>query len=181
MGDRTLVCTGCGAEAEAACDCHVGYEPKSVRAAKYAEQNPTASVRQIAKETGVSIGTAYQAKAGVQSLNTSDTTTGLDGKSYPAKTEHKPFIPEPHAADCDCWVCRDEREKEKPRPARKRRSRLQRWLATFDIRIWQAASTIELALTELANDGEPQDVPSRRSMRRRSTITSPSSNRRGPR
>jgi hypothetical protein len=79
-------CPKCGNS----CQCGVPYTARTERATKYAEQNPTASVRQIAKETGVSIGTAYQAKAGVQ---TEHVTTGQDGKQYPARKpkSHKPL------------------------------------------------------------------------------------------
>jgi hypothetical protein len=79
---QRLACFDCGSETNATCTCGVAYLPKAVeRAAEYVEQNPTASVREIAKEADVSLGTAYNARSGVQSLNTS--TTGRDGKSYP--------------------------------------------------------------------------------------------------
>jgi hypothetical protein len=81
---QRLACFDCGSETNATCNCGVAYLPKAAeRAAEYAQQHPAASVREIAKETDVSVGTAYQAKAGVQPLNTSQTTTGRDGKSYP--------------------------------------------------------------------------------------------------
>jgi hypothetical protein len=76
-------CPRCGNN----CQCGVPYVPKTqrvARAAEYAEQNPSASVREIAEQTGASVGTAYKAKSDVQ-MNTSPTVTGRDGKSYPAR------------------------------------------------------------------------------------------------
>ena len=72
-------CPRCGTS----CECGVPYGAKVVRASEYAQQNPSASVREIAKEAKVSLGTAYNAKSGVQSERC-DTTTGRDGKTYPA-------------------------------------------------------------------------------------------------
>ena len=80
-------CPECGTT----CQCGKPYVPKTVRAAEYAAKNPTASVREIAKETGASVGTAHAAKAGVQ---TEHLTTGRDGKSYPA-TKPPSFKPPP--------------------------------------------------------------------------------------
>jgi hypothetical protein len=76
-------CPKCGNS----CSCGVPYAAKTMRAAEYAAQNPAASVREIAKQTGVSLGTAYNAKSGVQ---TEHLTTGLDGKEYPAAKPRKP-------------------------------------------------------------------------------------------
>ena len=76
-----MVCTGCGAEANASCNCGKPYVPKAARAEKYAKENPSASVREIAEKADVSHGTAQRAKARV-----SDGTpvNGRDGKEYPA-------------------------------------------------------------------------------------------------
>ena len=81
-----LYCSDCGTETDAKCNCGKAYVPKSVRAAEYAEQNPRASVREIAKETGVGHGTAQEAKAHVRTAVHLDdaVTVGRDGKSYPA-------------------------------------------------------------------------------------------------
>ena len=91
---KKMECNVCGKEADAVfhptCDCNAGFRSQTRKAVEYAEKNPTASVRQIAKETDVSFGTAYQAKAGVQSLNTSESTTGRDGKTYPAVQQREP-------------------------------------------------------------------------------------------
>jgi hypothetical protein len=37
-----LICTGCGAETNAACNCNKQYVPKSVRAAEYIKEHPAA-------------------------------------------------------------------------------------------------------------------------------------------
>jgi hypothetical protein len=58
--------------------------PQLARAAEYAEQNPTASVREIAEQTGVGHGTAQEAKAGVRTDRTPSVTVGQDGKIYAA-------------------------------------------------------------------------------------------------
>jgi hypothetical protein len=87
-----MICTACGAEANAACTCGVHYVPKSVRAAEYIKQNPAASIREIAEQTGVGHGTAQEARARVRD-RTPELVTGRDGKSYPASkppTEPKP-------------------------------------------------------------------------------------------
>ena len=75
-------CPRCGNS----CQCGIPYSAKTVRAVEYAQQNPTASVREIAKQTGVSVGTAYGAKTRVQPehLKAEPVTVGRDGKSYPA-------------------------------------------------------------------------------------------------
>jgi hypothetical protein len=70
-------CPRCGNN----CQCGVPYIAKTVRAAEYAAKNPTASVREIADETGVGHGTAQRAKAGVPH---GTPTTGRDGRTYPA-------------------------------------------------------------------------------------------------
>jgi hypothetical protein len=97
---QQLICTGCGAEINAACSCGVHYAPKSQRAAEYIKQHPAASVREIAEETGVGHGTAQRAKAGVPhgtpdqvSHDETPDTIGRDGKSYPATKE--PAVAEP--------------------------------------------------------------------------------------
>lgn len=70
-------CPKCGNN----CQCGVPYVAKTARAAEYAAKNPTASVREIADQTGVGRGTAHRAKAGVPH---GTLTTGQDGRAYPA-------------------------------------------------------------------------------------------------
>jgi hypothetical protein len=95
---ETMECTACGASADATvhatCNCKAGFKSKMQLATKYAEQNPTASVREIAERTGVGVATAHEAKAGVRH-RTPETVTGRDGKSYPAT---KPHTDEPQVA-----------------------------------------------------------------------------------
>lgn len=83
-------CPKCGNN----CQCGVPYIAKTVRAAEYAAKNPTASVREIAKQTGVGHGTAQEAKARVRG-RTPDTVTGRDGKSCPATATVSRKLPEP--------------------------------------------------------------------------------------
>jgi hypothetical protein len=79
-----LACSACGKETNAACDCGAEYRPIEI-AKDYAKANPNASIRKIARESGVSHATAQRAKADVSP----DTpTNGDDGKQYPAR--HKP-------------------------------------------------------------------------------------------
>jgi hypothetical protein len=81
-----LVCSGCGTETTAACNCGKPYVPQSQRAKEYAEANLEASVREIAEKTGVGHGTAQEAKSGVR--GTVHLTTGRDGKHYRARRPH---------------------------------------------------------------------------------------------
>jgi hypothetical protein len=55
-------CPRCGNS----CSCGIPYTAKTALATKYAAQNPTASVREIAEQTGVGHGTAQEAKARVR-------------------------------------------------------------------------------------------------------------------
>jgi hypothetical protein len=74
-----LQCTKCGAEANASCDCGEPYKPVEI-AKDYARKNPTASIREISAQTGVSHASAQRAKSRVSP----DTpVTGRDGKTYP--------------------------------------------------------------------------------------------------
>jgi hypothetical protein len=59
-----LACTSCGAQTDAACNCGVAYKPVEI-AKTYVKENPSASVRKIAQDTGVSRATAHRAKSGV--------------------------------------------------------------------------------------------------------------------
>jgi hypothetical protein len=78
---QRMVCTGCGAEANASCDCGKAYVPKSVQAAEAIRANPEKSNRVIADETGLSEPTVRRARA---SDDAPATVTGRDGKTYPA-------------------------------------------------------------------------------------------------
>jgi hypothetical protein len=80
---QRMQCTACGAEANASCNCGKPYAPIKI-AQNYVRANPSASVRAVAKETGVSHATAQRAKAAV-SLDTP--VIGRDGKTYSAKKQ----------------------------------------------------------------------------------------------
>lgn len=85
-----MVCTGCGSEANASCNCGVAYVPKADRIKKAIEASPEKSTRAIAAELGDVSHVAVQKvraameEAGVNQL-TPDQRIGRDGKSYPAK------------------------------------------------------------------------------------------------
>ena len=59
---QRMVCTACGAEANASCNCGVAYQPKSIRAAEAIKANPEKSDRAIAKEIGASPTTVGKAE-----------------------------------------------------------------------------------------------------------------------
>jgi hypothetical protein len=78
---RRMVCTRCGAEANASCNCGVTYQPKAVRAAEAIKANPGKSDRAIAAEVGVGHATVSRArKEATVSDETVQERTGLDGK-----------------------------------------------------------------------------------------------------
>lgn len=87
MSIQRMICTGCGAEANASCNCGKPYEPASVRAAAAVAANPEKSDRAIAADIGVSAMTVNRARQGVTD-DTPETRTGQDGKQYPAKPKH---------------------------------------------------------------------------------------------
>jgi hypothetical protein len=119
-----LRCSKCGtAEIDAACNCGAPYEPIEI-AKTYAKENPSASIRKIARETGTSHATAQRAKAGVSG----DTPTkGNDGKQYPARQKPRQDEPKPAANMIQGEVSVEERRtqmeslddghKDKPLPA----------------------------------------------------------------
>ena len=59
---QRMVCTGCGAEANASCNCGLAYVPASQRAAEAIKNNPEKSNRAIAAELGVSDMTVGRAR-----------------------------------------------------------------------------------------------------------------------
>jgi hypothetical protein len=83
MSVQRMVCTGCGSEANASCNCGLAYLPKEDRARKLAEENPSISTRALAQLAGVGRGTAHRAKQGVP--NGTGEIVGLDGNTYPAR------------------------------------------------------------------------------------------------
>src|SRR5262245_12000048 len=87
---QRMICTGCGAETNAACYCGKAYVPKSIRAAEALEQHPEKSDRAIAAELGVGKDTVRRARADWSASEAggayapTEERIGRDGKSYPA-------------------------------------------------------------------------------------------------
>jgi hypothetical protein len=86
---QRMVCTGCGAEANASCNCGKAYVPKAVRAAEAITANPEKSNRQIADEIGADKVIVDRARKKLEStggdMSPPASVTGKDGKQYPAK------------------------------------------------------------------------------------------------
>jgi hypothetical protein len=81
---QRMVCTGCGAEANASCNCGKAYVPKAVRAAEAVAANPEKSDRAIAADTGISQPTISKARhqlATDNNLSVDEPRIGLDGKT----------------------------------------------------------------------------------------------------
>ena len=89
---QRMICTACGAEANASCTCGVAYTPKSIRAAEAIKADPEKSDRAIAEEIGTSPTTVGKARQQVSTDWTPDQHVGRDGKSYPA-TAPRPRLP----------------------------------------------------------------------------------------
>jgi hypothetical protein len=87
MAVQQLSCTGCGAEANASCNCGKPYVPKKQRAAEAIAANPQKSDRAIAADLGVSPMTVGRARAGVTDV-TPDEREGRDGKIYRLPLTH---------------------------------------------------------------------------------------------
>jgi hypothetical protein len=82
MSVQRMICTGCGAEANASCNCGVSYVTKSVRAAEAIKANPNKSDGIIAAELGIDRTTVLKARKGVTDSHPDDERLGRDGKSY---------------------------------------------------------------------------------------------------
>lgn len=81
-----MVCTGCGAEANASCNCGVAYVPAAVRVAEYDATNPGKSTRAAAADLGISHTAVSEARNSGVNHFTPETVIGLDGKNYPAQS-----------------------------------------------------------------------------------------------
>lgn len=77
-----MVCTGCGAEANASCNCGLAYVPASQRAAEAIKNNPEKSNRAIAAELGVSDMTVGRARESLGATYVAPDRLGRDGKIY---------------------------------------------------------------------------------------------------
>lgn len=96
MSIQRMVCTGCGAEANASCNCGVSYMPKAERAREAVKANPEKSDRAIAKEIGVDHKTVGTARKELTGENSPVERIGLDGK-----VRRLPQRPEEECEDCD--------------------------------------------------------------------------------
>lgn len=80
MSIQRMICTGCGAEANASCNCGKAYMPAKQRAAEAIAANPQKSNRAIAEEIGVNQSTVSRARSGV--ADATPEREGRDGKVY---------------------------------------------------------------------------------------------------
>lgn len=83
-----MVCTGCGSEANASCNCGVAYVPKSVQAREKILADPRRSDGDIADELGISRQAVSKVRKQVATElppEESQERIGRDGKSYPVK------------------------------------------------------------------------------------------------
>jgi hypothetical protein len=80
---QRMICTGCGAEANASCNCNVAYIPAAKRVAEYDKVNPGRSTRQAAADLGIDQSRVVRARQ--QGDAPASPVTGRDGKTYPAK------------------------------------------------------------------------------------------------
>jgi hypothetical protein len=93
---QRLICTRCGAQAHAACNCGVSYIPASARAAAAVQANPEKSDRAIAEQIGVDHKTVAKARRSTGEKSSVEKRVGKDGKarSLPVRAA-EPSPPEP--------------------------------------------------------------------------------------
>jgi hypothetical protein len=90
MAAQMMVCTGCGAEAVAACKCCKPYVPAKQRVAEYDKAKPGQSTRQAASDLGISNAAVSKARnSGVNELTPRE-VTGRDGKTYHIQPREEP-------------------------------------------------------------------------------------------
>jgi hypothetical protein len=95
---QRMVCTGCGAEANASCNCGKTYVPAAVRAKEAISSNPGKSNRALAAEIGVDEKTVRNARTADDSAVE---RVGLDGKTRslpkarPRRHRNPDFVEEP--------------------------------------------------------------------------------------
>jgi hypothetical protein len=82
MSIQRMVCTDCGAEANASCNCGVSYVAKSVRAAEAVKANPNKSNRSIAAEIGVDKNTVRAARSELSGEFSPEERIRSDGRSF---------------------------------------------------------------------------------------------------
>jgi hypothetical protein len=86
---QRMVCTGCGAEANASCNCGKPYVPKAVRAAEAVAANPDKSSRAIAAEIGVDKNVVEKARRELTGEDSPVERIGLDGKKRKLRTREE--------------------------------------------------------------------------------------------
>jgi len=87
MSVQRMVCTGCGSEANASCNCGVAYVPKAQRTREAVADpaNKHKSNVLLAEELGVDEKQVRRARSDMSDPDDPDERVGRDGKSYPAK------------------------------------------------------------------------------------------------
>lgn len=85
---QQMVCTACGSEANASCNCGKPYVPKKQRAAEAIKANSRRSNADIAEELGVSDMTVKRARDELGPTYVDPEREGRDGKVY-----HLPTMP----------------------------------------------------------------------------------------
>lgn len=84
MSVQRIVCTGCGSEANASCNCGLPYKPKAARAREMREADPTRSLGSIAEELGMARQSVSDALKVAGDLPPTE-VIGRDGKKYPVR------------------------------------------------------------------------------------------------
>lgn len=82
MAVQQMTCTGCGAEANASCNCGKPYVPKKQRAIDALKENPNRSDRAIAADLGVHHSTVNEARKESGVGDPTGERQGRDGKVY---------------------------------------------------------------------------------------------------
>ena len=105
-----LICTGCGAETSATCDCGMEDRPKLVRAREAVAAEPERSDRAIAKKLGLHHSTVNEARKRLSDNPTVNERIGLDGKTRKLPRRIELHVSDPLKAECedcdtptDCW------------------------------------------------------------------------------
>jgi hypothetical protein len=150
---QRMVCIGCGAEANASCNCGKPYVPKSVRAKEAIEAHPEKSDRAIAAELGVSPTTVGKARQLSSDGQLSD-RTGLDGK-----TRRLPVRQEPDDAKA---TEADEEERDRKecialfQKAKDAEGELKQWTADYAAKLTTsvAESPASWMIIAIAKDGK---------------------------
>jgi hypothetical protein len=82
MAVQQMTCTGCGAEANASCNCGKPYVPVKQRVGEYDKEKPGRSTRQAAADLGISNMAVSKARNSGVNQFTPTEVTGRDGKVY---------------------------------------------------------------------------------------------------